>query len=169
MGRKHVKLRTIGERIKTRRERYSHPITQKCVNGKIIIEERKRGLTQQEFADAINVSLDTVKNWEQGYNYPPIDMIILIANFLNCDIDYLFGMRELPLPPSLNQEPSVLSNEALDNLSLAIKHNKSYIKILSFLLEDECFLYQLSNCNNSSELLSDALTDFINRYKKKTD
>lgn len=30
----------------------------------------------------MNISLDTVKNWEQGYNYPSIDMLVLISELI---------------------------------------------------------------------------------------
>ncbi|HEY9572420.1 MAG TPA: helix-turn-helix domain-containing protein [Pusillimonas sp.] len=31
---------------------------------------RRLGLSQREFAARINVSLDTIRNWEQGRRYP---------------------------------------------------------------------------------------------------
>ena len=166
MSRQRVKLHTIGERIKSLRKKYKHTVKEKEINGNIFIEYPKDGLTQQELADAMNVSLDTVKNWEQCYNYPSIDMLIKIANFLNCDVDYLLGRQELRYKIAISKdEYTGISDKAIENLTLAIKHNKSYIKILSLLLEDEFFLYQLSNYYTNPELLSESLCDFISKYK----
>ena len=61
LGRKRVLLRSLGEKIKSLRKRKS--------------------LTQEEFAVQLNVSLDAIKNWEQGYNYPSIDMLVTIAEY----------------------------------------------------------------------------------------
>lgn len=49
MKRERVKLRSFGEKLKR--------IRTKC------------GLTQDKFADEMNISLDTVKNWEQGVSH----------------------------------------------------------------------------------------------------
>ena len=53
---------------------------------------KEAGYTQQEFADAFSyVTIETVRNWEQGRNIPEIDTIEKLCGFFNCDLDYLFG------------------------------------------------------------------------------
>ena len=47
--------------------------------------------TQESFAESFGVSVDTVKNWEQGRTAPSIDTLIELCDFFECDIDYLFG------------------------------------------------------------------------------
>ena len=54
------------------------------------------GLTQDKFVDEMNISLDTVKNREQGYNYPSIDMLVSISEYVKCDLDYLIGQESMP-------------------------------------------------------------------------
>ena len=67
LSRERVKLHSFGRKLKTIRKQH--------------------GLTQEVFAEKMCVSLDTVKNWEQSYNYPSIDMLINIAEYFQCDID----------------------------------------------------------------------------------
>lgn len=56
----------------------------------------KKGLTQQEFAERLiikgsTVSIDSIRNWEQGFNMPGIDALIAICRFFECDVDYILG------------------------------------------------------------------------------
>jgi DNA-binding XRE family transcriptional regulator len=90
MKRTHVNLKIVGERIKTRRKAYRS----ECFRTVPWYDRPRDGLTQQEFAAILDVSLDTVKNWEQGYNYPSIEMLIRIADLLDCNVDYLLGRQD---------------------------------------------------------------------------
>jgi len=57
---------------------------------KILNERRKRGLTQEELANALGVSAQAVSNWERG-GYPDITMLPGIANYFKITIDELLG------------------------------------------------------------------------------
>ena len=61
-------------------------------------ERRKgRGLSQQEMADSLYVSLKTYQNWENGRSCPDgIEMLYALCDRLDCDIDFLFGKQECP-------------------------------------------------------------------------
>lgn len=120
MGRKRVILRSIGERIKYLRE-----------STEIELEGQTGTMTQQMFADRLDVSLDAVKNWEQGYNYPSVDMLVRIADTFDCDMDFLFGRQEA------RRKYSGLSHEAALNLSRwgASEAGAPYCEIVSDLAE----------------------------------
>lgn len=47
--------------------------------------------TQDQFAEALNVSLDAVRSWEQGYQPPETTNLFKIVEKLDCDLDYLTG------------------------------------------------------------------------------
>lgn len=47
--------------------------------------------TQDSFAEEFGVSVDTVKNWEQGRVTPNVKTLIELCDFFECDMDYLFG------------------------------------------------------------------------------
>lgn len=76
MRKERVLLRSFGEKLK--------------------ILRKKEHLTQKAFANNLNVSLDTIKNWEQGYNYPSVDMLVTIAEYFKCDFDFLLGHQKTP-------------------------------------------------------------------------
>ncbi len=48
-----------------------------------------RKLTQQQMADALNVSRQAVSNWENDKNLPDIEMIIIMAQTFNLTLDEL--------------------------------------------------------------------------------
>ena len=75
---------------------------------------KKRGLTQEELAEALYVSRTAISKWESGRGYPSIDSLKEISNFFSVSIDDL------------------LSSETL--LSLAEKENKANIRNICDLL-----------------------------------
>lgn len=71
-----------------------------------LIELRKlQNLTQQELANLLNVSKQTVGSWERGRTEPSIPMINELANILNTTTDYLTG-RVSDSSSSLEQQPN---------------------------------------------------------------
>lgn len=48
--------------------------------GSVIMNKRKAlGYTQQTLADKLNISFQAVSKWENGTNYPEMEMLPLIA------------------------------------------------------------------------------------------
>lgn len=66
--------------------------------GSVIMNKRKAlGYTQQALADKLNVSFQTVSKWENGTNYPEMEMLPMIAGVLDTSIDSLLGYKSLVL------------------------------------------------------------------------
>lgn len=64
--------------------------------GAVIMNKRKAlGYTQQTLADKLNVSFQAVSKWENGTNYPEVDMLPMIAKALDTSIDSLLGYKSL--------------------------------------------------------------------------
>lgn len=58
--------------------------------GEIIKQKRiKLGLTQQEVADQLHVTRQTVSNWENAKSYPDIPILINISNYYSLSLDYM--------------------------------------------------------------------------------
>lgn len=53
------------------------------------LTRQQRGWTQQQMADVLFVTRQTVSNWENGKSMPDIDMLASIAEKLNTDVNYL--------------------------------------------------------------------------------
>lgn len=56
---------------------------------KLQILRKGKGLTQEEFAEKLNVSRQAVAKWESGQVYPDIFNLIQISNMMNVSVDYL--------------------------------------------------------------------------------
>lgn len=52
------------------------------------------GLNQIEFGKALNVTKQSVSNWENGNIQPSIDMLVKIAQTYSVSTDYLLGLVE---------------------------------------------------------------------------
>ncbi len=50
----------------------------------------KKGLTQEDLAEALSVSRQAVSKWEQGDAYPEAEKMLSIAKKLNISLDWLF-------------------------------------------------------------------------------
>lgn len=50
------------------------------------------GLNQIEFGKKLNVTKQSVSNWENGNIQPSIDMLIKIATVFSVQTDYLLGL-----------------------------------------------------------------------------
>lgn len=51
---------------------------------------KKKGLTQEQLAAALNISSQAVSKWETGISQPDIQTLPLIADYFRVSIDYLF-------------------------------------------------------------------------------
>lgn len=56
---------------------------------------KARGYTQEEVAEAANVSPQSVSKWERGECYPDITLLPVLANLFETSIDNLMGMDSL--------------------------------------------------------------------------
>lgn len=50
------------------------------------------GLNQIEFGEKLNVTKQSVSNWENGNIQPSIDMLIKISMVFSVETDYLLGL-----------------------------------------------------------------------------
>ena len=63
------------------------------------------GLTQEEFAQQLNVSRQAVSKWESSRGYPEIEKIIYICNHYGVAIDELFVDEVPPASCSEDKQP----------------------------------------------------------------
>ena len=56
---------------------------------KIIMLRKKNGLTQEEFAEKMNVSRQAISKWESGQSIPDLDKILKISTLFGMTTDYL--------------------------------------------------------------------------------
>lgn len=64
-------------------------------SNKLKIEREKRGWSQEELAQKLYVSRQSVSKWENGKNYPNIEVIIDLSNLFDITIDALLKDDDL--------------------------------------------------------------------------
>ena len=88
--------------------------------GKRISEQRKaKGMTQNELAKKLNVSIKQLSLYENGRVTPNIDMLFKMCEVLDCDFGFIIGDPDYSAPTSLDsaiQERVGLSREVMDAL-----------------------------------------------------
>lgn len=77
------------------------------------------GWSQVELAEKLNVSKQTVSNWENDNIQPSIEMLVRVAKIFRVSTDYLLGLDEIPrlniegLPLSVVAHISMLIDDYL--------------------------------------------------------
>ncbi len=81
---------------------------------------RSNGLTQEQFAEELNVSRQAVSKWESCRGYPEIEKILYICNRYRVPIGELFA-DEAPMPePAVQKAPEAVEPPPSGNLTSAV-------------------------------------------------
>ena len=70
---------------------------------------RKQGWSQEQFAERVGVSRQTVSKWETGASVPELEKLIIISRCFGITIDQLLGAdarEQAPLPAPQEKHPS---------------------------------------------------------------
>ena len=112
---------------------------------KIASLRKKRGMSQEAFAELLDVSRQAVSKWESGSSFPEIDKIVKISEFFGVTTDYLlkdnfYGEdchEELTehenIKSDAEEEIPCISKEELDLYITGVKKN-SFLMALSIFL-----------------------------------
>lgn len=73
--------------IKQTNEGGSH----KMLSKNLKIFRKRKGLTQENVAEALNVVRQTISKWEKGISVPDADMLIKLAEILDVSVSELIG------------------------------------------------------------------------------
>lgn len=108
--------------------------------GSFLKELRKeKGITQEEFAENLNVSGRTVSRWETGVNMPDISLLVDIAEFFNVSIpEIINGERKSEImEKEVKEVAEAMSNYAGAEKSVILKRVKliSIIGLISLVME----------------------------------
>lgn len=107
--------------------------------GSFLKELRKeKGITQEEFAENLNVSGRTVSRWETGVNMPDISLLVDIAGFFNVSIpEIINGERKSEImEKEVKEVAEAMSNYAGAEKSVILKRVKliSIIGLISLVI-----------------------------------
>ncbi len=79
---------------------------------KLILLRKKRGFSQEELAEKLGVSRQSVSKWESNSTYPETDKIVQICNIFDCNMDDLINENITDL--------NVIDRKNKNNLNMAI-------------------------------------------------
>lgn len=99
---------------------------------------KEKGITQEEFAENLNVSGRTVSRWETGVNMPDISLLVDIAEFFNVSIpEIINGERKSEImEKEVKEVAEAMSNYAGAEKSVILKRVKliSIIGLISLVI-----------------------------------
>ena len=125
---------------------------------------RKMSLTQEELAERLNVSFQTISKWETNASLPDVAMFPLLANFFNVTTDELLGVdlaKKQAKIDEIIEEYNHLSNlgkekERFDFICQAYREYPNDYKILEkyivALYYDPYFWEEYLKMNDNGEL-----------------
>ena len=87
---------------------------------------RRMNLTQEQLAEKLGTSAQTVSRWENGVTYPDLEMLPIMASFFGVSVDSLLSCTE--------EEKKVRCDERTNEFKNAI-HHKDTEKLIEILLE----------------------------------
>lgn len=133
-----------------------------CIFGENLKKARKaKYKTQEKFAEALGCSVETVRNWEQGRTAPETGTLFLIAELLDCDLDYLTGRIERPTHDlEFITDQLGLSEEAVKKI---MRMSKSQVKSISEIIEHPKFGRMTEQVKNlkDKQALNDATAALV--------
>lgn len=98
--------------------------------GNNILKLRKeKHLSQEQLAEKINVTRQTISNWENGKFYPDIDSLVNLSKFFNVSLDVLLSYDDKVLDYLKDSTDIVKSNK---NILYAVLLN--ILLIIAFII-----------------------------------
>ena len=65
---------------------------------KIAALRKKKNLTQEQLAEILNVTRQSVSRWEMDVAFPETEKLIKLSRLLDCSIDYLLELTDVKTP-----------------------------------------------------------------------
>ena len=78
---------------------------------KIITMRNEKNLSQEQLAEKLNVTRQTISNWENGKFYPDIDSLVNLSKYFNVSLDDLLSYDEKVLDYLKDSTDIVKSNK----------------------------------------------------------
>ncbi len=96
-----------------------------------------KNITQIKLATDLNVSQELVSRYEVGSSFPQPNMLIKLANYFHCSVDYLLGMTDISTPVNYLVNYNKTDAEIINKYNSLSNEDKKYFnKFLSFLVDN---------------------------------
>jgi transcriptional regulator with XRE-family HTH domain len=101
---------------------------------------KEYGMTLEDAAGILGVSITTLSGWEQGYRRPNIESMIKLATLYHTSSDYILGLTENrePKPLSMNAK-EILAQKGLhwDGMPLTDEELRTMRALLEYMLNEK--------------------------------
>jgi len=128
-----------------------------------------RGLTQEQLAERLGVSFQSVSRWETGLSYPDLELLPEIAAFFEVSTDVLMGVEKATMEQNLERDKKRLrtdeSETAEERLALVMEMHRKYPHDAEILVD---LVYALSSFPDDPERCR-TMRQYIREYLNHRD
>jgi transcriptional regulator with XRE-family HTH domain len=138
---------------------------------KILKLRKANNLSQEQLAEKLDVSRQSISKWESGQSIPDVEKLITLSNIFNVTIDYLLKpseIDELSIKTEMlekKQKELLDKNEKIKNITFRVLSCISVYLIaiaIVFVLHSMFFMYIYSPVVFSMFLVATSISIFIN-------
>ncbi len=121
----------------------------------------EKGLTQEQFAEIVNVSNRTVSRWENGNNLPDLDLLIQVSDYYEIDLrELLDGERK---GEKMNKE---LEETVLKAVDYTNSEAERYIKRVHWLLLTGVMLWFVAQLISHTSLVENHIVSIVSDFSE---
>lgn len=122
---------------------------------------KEKGLSASKVSDDTGISTGNISDWKKGRSMPTAAKLDILANYLDCSVDYLLGRIDRP---EISQS---YSNNSISNSNNIAFGENSSVKITNEEIEKEiCKVLSGLNLRERSELLT-IIYNFVDEHKSE--
>ena len=117
----------------------------------------QRKMTQDQLADRLGVSYQSISRWENGITYPDIEFLPAIANYFSVSLDYLIGQddaeKRRAIKKQINKIADMGANDE-DELVELIRSCRREKESAEY-FEDICYSLRYSPLHKSTKVIEE--------------
>ena len=100
---------------------------------------RTKGLTQEDLAAKLGITVQTVSRWGNGVNYPDVTMLPELASLFEVTADHLLGIRKTPKSRKLLKTTEVLELDSREEAEDLVKEfsETDFPKLTAYHMEEQ--------------------------------
>jgi hygromycin-B 4-O-kinase len=122
------------------------------IGEKLKLRRKKAGYTQERVAEMMNITRQTLSNWEIGKNYPDIDSIITLSRIYKLSLDELLlgkiffkGVLEVKKKRSEDQIKKIIKNHFSSARNIKELHGGLVSQTFYFEADNNHYVIQIGN------------------------
>lgn len=123
---------------------------------------KKMNLSQEQLAESLNVTRQSVSKWESGASYPEMDKLLALCKIFNCGLDDLVN-KNIDEVKDLTSSKKVILNffkSVGDGINKTIKmlESFSFKELVKFLCQIAVIIIVIALCNIPFQIIENAIT-----------